>query len=292
MPTKQIDLSKGTQLFKQTDLEPSGLAYFGSKIYIASDNGIIASMNPDGTERANVFTLAPEVDEKYGDFESIATDGTNLYVGLEGGAENDKPKFPKVVQFDTSTNKIQGYHWSLSSPEPAKGKNNGMEAFTHYSGDYYFMAFQSEKGVIYVYNLNKNNSGGGLGTAVKFTLPEPDGNDGKLSDLYWHGARQRLYALYDSNAKSGANYLQELSVTVTEVAISTTQTEKVYSATQTDLWITPAYCKHPDISTEDLSTADWESCTFVGDDLYLGLDRSHPSTNTLYKFADFAKPAS
>jgi hypothetical protein len=178
------------------------------------------------------------------------------------------------MQFDTVKNKIQGYHWSLSGADPGDAKNSGMEALTYYSDEHYFVSFQSEKGVIYVYKLNADNSGGGLTSKVKFTLPKPDGKEGKLSDLHWHSIRERLYALYDSNAKSGVNRLQELSISVSN---------GVYAATQTDLWITPEYAD---------STADWEGCTFVGDDLYLGLDRSGSDANVIYKFANFAKPGS
>lgn len=263
-----MNLSDGT-LILTTDstadggLEPSGLAYYGSKLYIASDNGIIASMNTDGSSLTNLYTNSKS--DGYGDFESITTNGSMLIVGVEGGDEDGEPTHAKAQQFNTSTNKISGYDWKLMNPTPSD--NDGMEALTYYSGNLYFTSFQCDKGVIYVYSLTNDNSGKGLKTSITFSLPSPkSGKTYGLSDLYWHSGRNKLYALYDS----GDHWLQELKISVSN---------NVFTAKQTKLWLTPQY---------QGSSADWEACTFIGDDLYLGLDRSKCTANVVYKFANFS----
>ena len=245
-------------------LEPSGLAYVGNKMYIASDNGIIANMYANGNELTNVFTNPKS--KGYGDFESMTTDGTNLFVGVEGGNKDGNPTYAKVQQFNRSTNTISGYDWKLKDPKPTN--NAGMEALTYYSANTYLTSFQCDKSVIYVYNLTSSNSGDsdGVEAQTSFSLPSPGSNSAYgLSDLYWHAGRQKLYALYDS----GSHWLQELTLSVSN---------GVYSAAQTNLWLTPIY---------QGSSADWEACTFIGDNLYLGLDRKDCTANVVYVFGDF-----
>jgi hypothetical protein len=81
MPTKQMILSNGTEGTeilktnpKKKGLEPSGLAYFGGKIYIPSDNGLIASMSPDGTGLTTVYTKPPEVESVMNCFSKYCVD--------------------------------------------------------------------------------------------------------------------------------------------------------------------------------------------------------------------------
>jgi len=267
MSATQMNLSDGAVILTTDStadggLEPSGLAYFGSKIYIASDNGIVATMYANGNSPTNVFTN-PKSDG-YGDFESITTNGNMLLVGVEGGDEDGKPTYAKVQQFNTSTNTISGYDWKLNDPKP--GDNDGMEALAYYSGSTYLTSFQCDKGVVYVYNLTSGNSGSGVDKQSTFKLPSPkSGGTYGLSDMYWHSGRQKLYALYDS----GDHWLQELTLSVTN---------GVFSAVQTNLWLTPVY---------QGSSKDWEACMFIGDNLYLGLDRSKSTANVVYVFPNF-----
>ncbi|MGC2234853.1 MAG: hypothetical protein WA584_01660 [Pyrinomonadaceae bacterium] len=268
MSATQMNLSSGT-LILTTDstvsggLEPSGLADYNDLMYIASDNGLIDSMNIDGTSLTNVYKNAST--KGYGDFESITVNGDMLLVGVEGGNKDGSPTYAKVQQLVTSSNTLSGYNWKLNDPKP--DNNAGMEALAYYSGNIYLTSFQCKKGDIYVYSLTSSNSGGGVDKQSKFSLPSPkSGNTYGLSDLYWHSGRQKLYALYDS----GDHWLQELTLSVSK---------NVYSAKQTKLWLTPQY---------QGSSADWEACTFIGDDLYLGLDRKDCTANVVYKFANFS----
>ncbi len=267
MSTTQMNLSDGililtTDSTKNGGLEPSGLAYYNSLMYIASDNGLIDSMNIDGTSQTNVYTNPST--KGYGDFESITVNDKLLLVGVEGGNKDGKPTYAKVQQLDTSSNNLT-LSWKLNDPKP--DNNAGMEALAYYSGNIYLTSFQCKKGDIYVYKLTGDNAGGGVDKQSKFSLPSPkSGNTYGLSDLYWHDGRKKLYALYDS----GDHWLQELTLSVSN---------NVFSAKQTKLWLTPQY---------QGSSADWEACTFIDDDLYLGLDRKDCTANVVYKFENFA----
>ena len=137
--------------------EPSGLALAKGNLYLASDDGYIYRYDHAGNAWHEVFA------DQGADFESLAYAKGKLMVGVE----NDKE--PEIVRLaannDGSLKKTSS--WILGLP---KGVNAGdMEAMTfvpeaycpfgraQYYGGFFFTAFQSCLGKIFVYDLPKGS---------------------------------------------------------------------------------------------------------------------------------------
>lgn len=244
-------------------------------------------------------------DNKLGDYESATVTGVDaVMVGIEGDAF-DKPNspdvpYPIIARFDTSDtsdgNEIgdfTGSQWELRNFERgAVGGNAGMEALTlvptdacpsswlldsplnqsgdssyqPYYGGFFFVAAQSECGVIFVYDLVKGS--GQSHSAIPFkNLPTmkatgfPKNGDGssvsnnatcalQISDLFFEQTSQVLYVLYDGD--TGNDYLQALTLN--------------NDGTFTQKWAV----KTPYVGCEGLAV--------YGSDLYLAVDLSSSQT--------------
>ena len=272
-----------------TGYEPSGLVLANNQLYMASDNGILAVY--DTTQKAwrtvytatnNTFSSQAEIDSNKPtkpDFESITFAKGQLMLGVEG----DSSHSPQIGRFDSTQNAFTS-SWLLTPPGTLS--NGGMETMTFvpkeycpafntspngpYYGGYFFTAFQSLPGYIYVYDLPqgggkmRGNGGSPVCTYnIDITL--------KASDICF--ANGVLYVLFDGG---GAEDL--LAVYTTHTASNEISYQKTYGLPQMPLDTHGA-------PTSTSTKLDYEGLTVNGQTIYLARDSRNANTpNAVYQY--------
>ncbi len=180
---QKFPLSGGQQVGSENvgSYEPSGLVVLNNKLYMASDNGYLMSVDlASGDQKqwnkVHNFTNDPDYQDNSDsyDFESITVVTGKLMIGVEGSKNYN----PHIVRYNTQYDNTTGSTWNINPPpsptsnnQPSSLSHGGMEAMTfvplsycpgfnetkngtnpYYDG-YFFAAFQSIPGYIYVYNL-------------------------------------------------------------------------------------------------------------------------------------------
>jgi hypothetical protein len=164
-------------------LEPSGLVVLNSKLYMASDNGYLMSVDLasstslDEQDWALVhnFSNAPDYkghSESY-DLECLTVVTGKLMIGVEGNrskkSKSSKNSYnPHIIQYGIVNDHTTGSIWDITDVNLTGG---GMEAMTFvplsaclhfggtaYYGGYFFAAYQSKQGYVYVYDLPEGNN--------------------------------------------------------------------------------------------------------------------------------------
>lgn len=188
--------SEITLLGNTTDYEPSGLALAKGKLYLASDDGYIYLYDQAGNAWHEVFA------DKGADFESLTCAKGKLMAGVESDKE------PEIVRLaansDGSLQRTSS--WSLELPKGVK--TGDMEAMTfvpeeycsfgkakHYGG-FFFTAFQSCLGKIFVYDLPKGSGRQGITGKKPICIYNIDIMMSASDMCFANGV---LYVLFDDN---------------------------------------------------------------------------------------------
>lgn len=163
-----------------------------NKVFTVSDSGIISYMNIDGSSVVNYYLS--------GDYEGVTfanLSSNYVYIGIENP--------DSIVEFDTSTGRLTGKSWSLTSWMASSSANLGLEGLTFVPNGYHyystgrsgglFLAALQENGVIYVFNVDTSTSGS-VSYVTSFT---PVAGRTDISDLYFDRTTAILYVLYDSS---------------------------------------------------------------------------------------------
>lgn len=278
-------------------LEPSGLVVLSNKLYMVSDNGYLmriavgSGATPSTTAWTMVhnFTNDPDYSDdsdKY-DLECITVATGSLMVGVEGSSKYN----PHILRYDTATDAPTGSVWDLGDVTLTGG---GMEAMTlvpssacppaqkdnaanpaYYGGDqyyggYFFAAYQSKTGYVYVYDLPK---GGGGTQSVnthlkKFELKDGDGAMITLEASDMCFADNTLFVLFDGGGDQDELHLFSIRSDGTgldHVAAS-------YLPSITGVWT---------------AKTDFEGITIDGTNLYLSVDARN-STKLVYRYTDYS----
>ncbi|CAK8713311.1 hypothetical protein GCAAIG_02630 [Candidatus Electronema halotolerans] len=247
-----------TLLGSTTTYEPSGLALAKGKLYLASDDGYIYLYDHADNAWHEVFA------DKGADFESLTYSKGKLMAGVE------KNKEPEIVRLaassDGSLRKTSS--WILELP---KGVNAGdMEAMTfvpeeycpfgrakHYGG-FFFAAFQSCLGKIFVYDLPKGKGRRGI-TGNKPICAYTVAVRMAASDMCF--ANGVLYVLFDDN------------VTTNILAACTTHRKEEKLTLQ----------KQYGLPKENGSSSNYEGLAVDGQTIYLSRDdNAKPADNAVY----------
>jgi len=205
IPLKGFE-SSGTVYDPPTDL-----------IYVVDDQGSIASMKIDGSERRYVKI------EKGLDMEAVATTGKNsgyIYVGIERRVicYYDKrsikicdKKRAQIWQIDVETLLPTNRKWALDMKTGfTKGLEgltwipNGSHPYGNRSSGGVFYASSQKNGHIYVYEVDLNtspNTTHRLVNNIDEFQPYKGYFNNDISDLYFDPSQNILYALYDDKNK-------------------------------------------------------------------------------------------
>ena len=247
-----------TLLGSTTAYEPSGLALAKGKLYLASDDGCIYLYDRAGNAWHEVFA------DKGADFESLTYTKGKLMAGVESDEE------PQIVRLaansDGSLRKTSS--WILQLPKGVK--TGDMEAMTfvpeeycpfgrakHYGG-FFFAAFQSCLGKIFVYDLPKGKCRRGITgnkpiEAYNIDVRMP------TSDMCF--ANGVLYVLFDDN------------MTANILAAFTTHRKAEKLTLQ----------KQYGLPKENGSSSNYEGLAVDGQTIYLARDdNANPADNAVY----------
>ncbi len=247
-----------TLLGDATAYEPSGLALAKGKLYLASDEGCIYLYDRAGNAWHEVFA------DKGADFESLTYTKGKLMAGVESDKE------PEIVRLDiNSDGSLQKTSsWILELP---KGMNAGdMEAMTFvpeeycpfgrakYYGGFFFTAFQSCLGKIFVYDLPKGEGRQGI-TGNKPICTYNINVMMSASDMCF--ANGVLYVLFDDNLTANI-----LAACTTHRKAKKLTLKKKYSLPQ-----------------ENGSSSNYEGLAVDGQTIYLARDNNANSAdNAVY----------
>ena len=179
----------------ETLFEPSGIVWHErlNQLFLVSDSGILTRMNLDGSDVTN-WSLP-------GDLEAVTvTDPASdfVYVGVEHVAAI------KEVNINTG---LVTRTFTLPSGIYSE-TNQGLEALTFVpdsssvEGGYFWVGIQ-QTGMIHVYEVPLLSTTGDItitdSQQIVAWAPLPGVTD--ISDLYYDGVHQKIFALYDSSNK-------------------------------------------------------------------------------------------
>lgn len=285
-------LSDGSQTIT---LEPSGLVVLNDTLYMVSDNGYLVSMDvSSGASLSRAWTKVHNFtndsgyqgnSDKY-DLECITVATGKLMIGVEGSSSYS----PHILRYDTVNNDTTSSIWNITDVTLTGG---GMEAMTfvpgsacpqktvngksnpayygggQYYGGYFFAAYQSKTGYVYVYDLVEGNNETHTVSdhLKKFELKDASGATitMKASDMCF--ANNYLFILFDGGG---------------------TQDEiHVFSIRSDGSGLDHAGASYlPVLSGWDKKT-DFEGLTIDGSNLYLSVDANN-STKLVYRFTDYS----
>lgn len=258
--------------------EPSGLAWYNNIVYMASDDGRIASYNATTNAWSPLLSYTDPRTLDDADFESLsvatmtaaAGAGTQLMVGIEGTGTT----YAQIAKVNVAGQSM-GSIWTLNNV-------TGMEAMTFVPDNYtpfgpantaahpsdfagyFFVATQNKTGFVSVYRLGKNTT---QATFVhEFTIDIAS----QTSDLCF--ANGVLYTLFDDNTN-------DLLAIYT---INTNPNNKML-AFQKQYGLPAVYNSINNVAP----AANYEAIMFDRQTIYLGRDSAaDPLANGVFKFAN------
>jgi Esterase-like activity of phytase len=281
-------------------LEPSGLVVLNDTLYMASDNGYLVSMNVSpGTTLAPSWTEVHNFTNDSGydgnsnsyDLESITAATGKLMIGVEGKAGNNGNTYdPHIFRYDTANDDTTSSIWDIT--DVTLGSAGGMEAMTfvpgsacppetvngnpnpayyggsQYYGGYFFAAYQSKTGYVYVYDLPEGDNDTHVVSSHLKKFEIRDGNGGLItmeaSDMCF--ADNYLFILFDGGG---------------------TQDEiHVFSINPNGSGLVHAGASYLPVLGAWGNQTDFEDLTIDGSDLYLAVDAN--STKLVYQFTDYS----
>ncbi len=267
-------------------LEPSGLAVLNNTLYMASDNGYLMSMAVgSGAKLDQPWTITHNFTNDSGysgnkdsyDLESITVVTGELMIGVEGSSSYS----PHIIRYSNSG--PTGSTWAITDVTLTGG---GMEAMTFVPssacsnfggkaayGGYFFAAYQSKTGYVYVYDLPQ---GSGTSHTVsnhlkKFAITDADGNtiNMKASDMCF--ADGYLFVLFDGGGTSGQK--DEIHIfSINSDGNGLTHVGASQLPSITGIWT---------------AQTDFEGLTIDGSNMYLSVDASN-STKLVYRYSDYS----
>lgn len=276
-------------------LEPSGLVVLSDTLYMVSDNGYLVSIDVSagaaldtGWTMVHNFTNDAgysDNSDKY-DLECITVATGSLMVGVEGSSQYD----PHILRYDTTRDAPTGSVWDISDvtlsgggmeamtlvpssacpPETLNGQRNpAFYGGTAYYGGYFFAAYQSKAGYVYVYDLPK---GGGATQTVgshlkKFQINDAAGNMITLQASDMCFADGYLFVLFDGGGSQDELHL--FSVRADGTGLDHVAASYLPSITG---WT---------------AKTDFEGLTIDGTNLYLSVDARN-STKLVYRYTDYS----
>lgn len=287
-------------------LEPSGLVVLNGTLYMASDNGYLASMDVSSGASLNQswtqvhdFTndSGYEGDSNSYDLESITTATGKLMVGVEGkaGTNGSNAYDPHIFRYDTANDDTTSSIWDIT--DVTLGSAGGMEAMTfvpgsacppqtingqpnpaYYGGDqyyggYFFAAYQSKTGYVYVYDLPKgDNDTHTVGSHLqKFEIT--DGNGAMISmeasDMCF--ANGYLFILFDGGGNGAKDEIHLFSIRSDGSGLD--HAGASYLPVFENVWE---------------EQTDFEGLTIDGSNLYLSVDAASPNFKLVYQFTDYS----
>ncbi len=241
-----------------THYEPSGLVLVNGNLYMASDDGYIyLYSNLDNTWKE-------VLDDNGSDFESITYAKKKLMVGIE---EEKKPKIARLAMNNDGTLQKTS-SWILELPN--RVKLGDMEAMTfvpeeycpfgkakHYGG-FFFVAFQSCLGKIFVYDLPKGDGKTDIKGNKSIHTYEINIHQSSSDMCFANGA---LYVLFDDN--SNPNMFA------------------VYTTHRKSKKLT--YQKQYGLPLKNGSQSNYEGIAISGQTIYLARDdNNHSNNNAVY----------
>lgn len=276
-------------------LEPSGLVVLNDTLYMVSDNGYLVSL--DVSSGASLDTAWTQVhnftndpgyqgnSNKY-DLECITVATGKLMIGVEGSISYD----PHILRYDTANNQPTSSIWDISDvtltgggmeamtfvpgsacpPKTVNGKSNSAYyGGDQYYGGYFFAAYQSKTGYVYVYDLPK---GADQTHTVSNHLKKFELKDGsgatitmEASDMCF--ANNYLFILFDGGDTQDVIHL--------------------FSIRSDGAGLDHAGASYLPVLTEWDNQTDFEGLTIDGSNLYLSVDASN-STKLVYQFTDYS----
>jgi len=287
-------------------LEPSGLVVLNDTLYMASDNGYLVSMDvTPGAQLDKAWTQVHNFTNDSGykdsknnyDLESITTATGKLMIGVEGKSGSGSNTYdPHIFRYDTVNNDTTSSIWDLT--DVTLGSAGGMEAMTfvpgsacppktvngksnsayyggnQYYGGYFFAAYQSKTGYVYIYDLPEgdNDTHTVSSHLQKFEITDGSGAMITLEASDMCFANNHLFILFDGGGSSGAK--DEIHV---------------FSIRSDGTGLDHAGASYLPVLTGWTNQTDFEGLTIDGSDLYLSVDASD-STNTklVYQFTDYS----
>jgi len=290
-------LSAGTQIGSNyiyspssgdVTLEPSGLVVLNNTLYMASDNGYLMKMDVSAGANVNTsWTMSHNFtnDDGYSgnkdsyDLESITVVSGDLMIGVEGSSSYS----PRIIRYDVGTNDPTGSTWTITDVTLTGG---GMEAMTFVPssacsnfggnaayGGYFFAAYQSKTGYVYVYDLPQGNKSSHTVSdhLKKFALKDGNNNPISLEASDMCFADNYLFVLFDGGGSSGQK--DEIHI---------------FSIDADGNGLTHAgACALPVIEGVWTAQTDFEGITIDGTNLYLSVD-ARDSTKLVYRYSDFS----
>ena len=284
-------------------LEPSGLVVLNGTLYMASDNGYLTSMDvSSGASLDQPWTQVHNFTNDSGyqgnknsyDLESITVATGKLMIGVEGKAGSGSNVYdPHIFRYNTAYDDPTSSIWDLS--DVTLGSAGGMEAMTfvpgsacppekvsgnsnpaYYGGDqyyggYFFAAYQSKTGYVYVYDLPEgDNETHTVGNHLqKFEIT--DGNGATItmeaSDMCF--ANNYLFILFD-----GGGSQDEIHV---------------FSIRSDGSGLDHAGASYLPVLDGWNKQTDFEGLTIDGSNLYLSVDDgSSSAVKLVYQFTDYS----
>lgn len=282
-------------------LEPSGLVVLNDTLYMASDNGYLVSMDvSSGASLTKAWTEVHNFTNDSGykgdtnsyDLECITTATGKLMVGVEGKAGSGSNKYdPHIFRYDTANDDTTSSIWDIS--DVTLGSDGGMEAMTfvpgsacppktvngnsnpayyggnQYYGGYFFAAYQSKTGYVYIYDLPEGNKATHTVSShlQKFEIKDGNGNMITLEASDMCFANSHLFILFDGGG---------------------TQDEiHIFSIRSDGTGLDHAGASYLPVLPGWSHQTDFEGLTIDGSDLYLSVDASD-STKLVYRFTDYS----
>lgn len=284
-------------------LEPSGLVVMSGTLYMASDNGYLVSMDVSSNASMDeAWTITHNYTNDSGfptadshDFESITVASSQLMIGVEGRAANSStntPQYnPHIYRLDNTGKPTSS--WELT--DVTLGSAGGMEAMTlvpkeacppssspaYYGGSqyydgYFFAAYQSKTGYVYVYDLPQGSGTSHTVTShlKKFELLDANGAQitKEASDMCF--ADGYLFVLFDGGG-SGTDAKDEIHLfSIRADGTGLDHAAATYLPSITGVWT---------------NQTDFEGIAIHGGDMYLAVDQAGTNGEKLvYRYTDYS----
>ncbi|APR75542.1 Hypothetical protein A7982_00888 [Minicystis rosea] len=276
-------------------LEPSGLVVLDDTLYMVSDNGYLVSMDvSDGASLNKAWTTVHNFTNDPGykdnsdsyDLESITVATGKLMIGVEGNSSYD----PHIFRYDTANDDTTSSIWDITDVTLTGG---GMEAMTfvpgsacppqtingqsnpayyggsQYYGGYFFAAYQSKTGYVYVYDLPKgsNDTHTVSSHLEKFEIKDGNGDTITMEASDMCFANNYLFILFDGGGTQDVIHIFSIRSDGTGLD----------HAGASYLPSLPGWTKK----------TDFEGLTIDGSDMYLSVDANN-STKLVYRFTDYS----
>ena len=284
-------------------LEPSGLVVLNDTLYMVSDNGYLVSMDvSSGASLDQAWTQVHNFTNDSGyegnpdsyDMECVTAATGKLMIGVEGkasksGGSNEYD--PHIFRYNTAADDATSSVWDIT--DVTLGSAGGMEAMTfvpgsacppetingnpnpayyggeQYYGGYFFAAYQSKTGYVYVYDLpqGSNETHDVSEHLEKFEITDGSGAmiTMEASDMCF--ANNYLFILFD-----GGGSQDEIHI---------------FSIRSDGTGLDHAGASYLPVLPGWDNQTDFEGLTIDGSNLYLAVDANN-STKLVYQFTDYS----